>query len=409
MNSSSRSRQATKAAQIAPASSSQPQHRRAQDQQKREVERAEACKIPFSVHRTVAQEGAERDQTGKGRDDGPAAADVHADQQIGIILRELGEQDRARNVADALAGQHAHKQRVLFQKRSKKAPHGADAPHVSGKDKERGKGAEQRIIDPQKGAPVQKPQSERDHDQSCPVRDQAEHDHNGVDKERQIRRGARPGQAGHLTTQRQRLCRNEKNAAGGDHGDGEKKRRQHDGHKLPRRDREAAVQKQVLGIAERRQHPAEIRRDILHDKGKRHFLLVLCCVQNIVAERQKGQQRHIVGDQHRAEERDDDQREHRGAQSRKAAHDIPRQRVKKADVAERVDDGKRTEQACQRAEIKIAEIRPVRRDQKRGRQSGAQRNDKHKIFANKFRKPFEKKHTCCLADVWISCFDSLTV
>ena len=71
---------------------------------------------------------------------------------------------------------------------------------------------------------------------------------------------------------------------------------------------ELGVQIQVLRIAERRQHAAEVCSNVLHDEGECHVLFLVRGAEDVIAQRQKGQQRHVVGDEHRADEGDINQR-----------------------------------------------------------------------------------------------------
>ena len=88
-------------------------HHSTKDEEKREIERREHKKVFLALVGCVAQEGAERDQAGQGRDQRAASADVHAHQQRRVILGEMGQQDCAGHVADELAGQGAEDQGVL--------------------------------------------------------------------------------------------------------------------------------------------------------------------------------------------------------------------------------------------------------------------------------------------------------
>ena len=82
-----------------------------------------------------------------------------------------------------------------------------------------------------------------------------------------------------------------------------------DFHEFHRVNREFRVKVKVLWVAERRQHAAEIRRDVLHDERERQMLFIARRWQHEIAQRQKRQQRHVVGDKHGADERDVRQRQ----------------------------------------------------------------------------------------------------
>ena len=58
----------------------------------------------------------EGDQACQGRDQSAHAADVHAQEQISVIVRELGQKDGRGHVADDLAGKYAEQQGAFLQK-----------------------------------------------------------------------------------------------------------------------------------------------------------------------------------------------------------------------------------------------------------------------------------------------------
>ncbi len=59
-----------------------------------------------------------------------------------------------------------------------------------------------------------------------------------------------------------------------------------------------------MRIAEGREHSAEVCRNILHDERENHVFFFLRVRQNEIAEGKKGQESHVVGNQHRAEKGD---------------------------------------------------------------------------------------------------------
>ena len=83
-------------------------------------------------------------------------------------------------------------------------------------------------------------------------------------------------------------------------------------HEFAVRNRVPGVYIKVLRVAERREHSAEVGGNVLHDEGERHVLFFARRGQNEVTERQEGEKRHVVGDQHGAEEGDVHERNPRG-------------------------------------------------------------------------------------------------
>ena len=71
-------------------------------------------------------------------------------------------------------------------------------------------------------------------------------------------------------------------------------------------------------------------------------------MQNEEAERQEGEQRHVVCDQHRADEGDVDQSKHRKAQIAEALYDLLRYRVEESYVTQSTHHRKNAEKTGQR-------------------------------------------------------------
>ena len=88
--------------------------------------------------------------------------------------------------------------------------------------------------------------------------------------------------------------------------------------------------------------------------------------QNQIAERQERQKRHVVCNQHRADERDDDQCNGCGTETGKPFDDAAGETCEEADVAQRTDNGEHAKQAGQRLEIKVGQVFCIRRNKNRG-------------------------------------------
>ena len=95
-----------------------------------------------------------------------------------------------------------------------------------------------------------------------------------------------------------------------------------------------------MRIAEGGEHTAEVGGDVLHDKGERHVLLLTCGCQNEEAERQKGEERHVVRNQHRADKGNVHKREHAHPRVFEKLHTLAREQIKETDVFERTHHSK---------------------------------------------------------------------
>ena len=96
--------------------------------------------------------------------------------------------------------------------------------------------------------------------------------------------------------------------------------------------------------------------DILQYEYARHIFFVSGSGENEEAQRQEGEQSHIVGDQHRAYKGYVDQRNGCGAQISRHADYFSCQKGEETNVLQRTDHCKRTEKAGKRTEIGIVEI-----------------------------------------------------
>lgn len=126
----------------------------------------------------------------------------------------------------------------------------------------------------------------------------------------------------------------------------------------------------------------------MQDEDVRHVLFLLGRRQREVAERQKGDERHVVGDQHRADEGDVDERQRERAQIARHGDDLARKDREKLDVAQRRHHRQRQKQAGEGAQVKIAEVCRVRR---------------HKTGADCRRQYCHAQHRVAFAEPKYSC------
>ena len=67
------------------------------------------------------------------------------------------------------------------------------------------------------------------------------------------------------------------------------------------------IQEQILGVAHRRQHTAQVGGNGLHDDEGDHFFSEICPLQQHDGEGHEGDEGHIIGDEHGGEEAQHDQ------------------------------------------------------------------------------------------------------
>jgi len=349
---------------------------RNQDCKKSEIEEREGDDIAlgrFGVVRGVLAEG---DEAGKRGDEGARAADVDAQQQLAVAFGELRQEHRRGHVTDKLTGKGAYDQLVLCQQSSEQLAHGLDPRHISGKDEEENEGQKQRIIDLFQRVAIHEEQDGGDHGESEKIGDSAEYDGDGERKKSKIYRDSALGQLLDIPFKLQRLGLDEDQAADGDQRDGNQKGDEHYAHKLKGGYIEFGIEVKILRVSEGGQHSAEVGGDVLHNEGERHILFLVGRMQNEVSQRQEGQERHIVGYEHRADEGDVDQRQHAHPRCSEAGDDLLRQGVEKAYVFQRADHRQHAEKAGQGLEVEISDIFGVDRHRK-SRQCGGKEGYRH--------------------------------
>ncbi len=326
---------------------------------------------------------AEGDKTCERSDQRTGTADVDTEQKLAVIVGELREQNGTRYVADALAGQRAEQKNAFVKQGGEQCTNAFHASHVARKNEEANKGQKQRIVDLLQCLAVCEHQNGRDDDQTDPVGNSAEDNGDGQHEQRKVKRGSLNGKLHILALRYGDLFRrNEHKTADDDHDGGQGKGRCHDGEKFTVGNVEVGIQIEVLGIAERGEHTAEIGGDVLHDKGKSHQLLLTRAVQNEKTEGQKGQKRHVVGDQHGADEGDEHQRQNGCAGVTRSANDAMRQNGKKANVFQGTDDSQRAEQTAERFQVEIVKISRVGRNNAGGDDGRRDGNAQHGVFSH---------------------------
>ena len=150
------------------------------------------------------------------------------------------------------------------------------------------------------------------------------------------------------------------------------------------KDIEIRINVEILRISEGSQHTAKVRRDVLEDKNRSHISLALCGVQHEVSQGQKGQKRHIVGDQHRTDEGDVNQRDHGCAEVSCEADDLARQHREESNILQRAYNCKHRKQAGKRFPIEVAFVGFVGRHNARGDDRQCKGNAKHGVLLHPF-------------------------
>ena len=93
-----------------------------------------------------------------------------------------------------------------------------------------------------------------------------------------------------------------------------------------------------MRVAERRKHTTKVCRNVLHNEGENHMLFFLRAGKDNIAEREKGQKRHVVCNQHRADKRYVHKRENRSPRRFKQLNRLLRKEIKEVYVFQRAYD-----------------------------------------------------------------------
>ena len=311
------------------------------------------------------------------------AADVHSHQKVGIIGGELREEYRRGDVRDALAGYDAEQKRVLFKEPREKFPNRIYPRHVAGKDKEKHKRQQQRVVYLFQRLSVGAQKRQRYDYKPYPVGNEPKYNNYRESEEEHIKHRSPQGELHAFVLERYRLGPDENEAAGGYQRDGKQKRRRHYLHEFKGGNGEFCVEIEILRVAERREHSAQIRGDVLHYKGERHIFSLARRGQHKIPERQKGQKRHVVGYQHRADEGDVNKRKNAKPRVFEALDDLLRKNIKEIDIFKRADYRQHAEKTGKRLKIEITDIIRVGRNYHGGDGGGAKRNHHYRVLFDK--------------------------
>ena len=198
-----------------------------------------------------------------------------------------------------------------------------------------------------------------------PIGNNAENHDDREREQSEIEKGSRQGHGRFVGTAKQNRFARQKETATEDQGNREQKRREHDPQEFPVGDVEMGIEIEVLRVAERREHSAEVGGNVLQDENGGHIPFGARGNEDEIAERKKGQESHVVGNEHGADESDADQRDRCKAQI-SGQYDQPfGEAGEKADVFERADDCEHAKEAGDGFEVDVGTVGGVRRDDKR--------------------------------------------
>ena len=128
-----------------------------------------------------------------------------------------------------------------------------------------------------------------------------------------------------------------------------------------------AEEVEILRIAEGGDHSAEVGGAVLENEQQRGVLFLPCDGEDEPAQRKKGQQGSIVGQEHGAEHGDDHQRRAYAPDGGKGVHHPLGKSGKDIQIPQRAHYRQNTEQAGEGLEVIIPQICAVERNEESGR------------------------------------------
>ena len=274
--------------------------------QESKIERGENSNVISLLMRIVSDIFAEGDQAGERGDKRSRSADIDAEQEAAVVCGKTREQDCRWDIADNLTRKCAENQGILLQKCIQQLMYGVHTRKIAGKNEKAEKGEQKTVINLCKRFAVGKQEYGRNNAKPDPVGNDPKDDDDGKRKQGEIQDGFWNGELFFgRCLQGDRLFGQKETAPQNQH-DGKQERRKHNAEKFAVRNVEMRIEIKVLRIAERGEHSAKVCRNVLQDEHRRHIALGPGGREHKIAERQKGQKRHVVGDEHGAEEGDAD-------------------------------------------------------------------------------------------------------
>ena len=156
---------------------------RQQDAEEDEADGGIEEEISFRVAGIADRVFAERDEAREGGDERPDAADIHADEKLAPVVREIRKQDRRGDVADELAREGGEEHDVSVEQRAEGVPHDVEPRRIPREDEEEYEREEKRVVDGGNGVTVQNEQGRGDDQKPDGIGDRPEDHQDGHEEE----------------------------------------------------------------------------------------------------------------------------------------------------------------------------------------------------------------------------------
>jgi len=259
-----------------------------------------------------------------------------------------------------------------------------DTAQISGKDEKTNEGKKQAVIDFFEKLTIQQQEDEQNDTAQQAIVQDAEHGQKTEQKQTQVNpQPPGTGRAGIGSNLHMDFFFAHEKATGDKDNKTENCRRENRTKKFSGRKLITAKEEEILRIAHRGGHAAEVGGNGLQDDdpyGMRTFLKKL---QHQKGKGDKGDECHVVGDQHGGKEGEKHKRQSNSGHAAAASEKNPRQSVKNAAGFKPQYSSHETEKQAQYPKIDITNVGRIRRDKEHGNDSTECGNAQHGFLFNK--------------------------
>ena len=151
------------------------------------------------------------------------------------------------------------------------------------------------------------------------------------------------------------------------------------------------VEVEVLGVAHRRCHTAQVGSHRLEHHHRHNAVGEPCHAEHRSGKGHKGDERHIIGDEHGSEEAEQHQHQFQLTGSAGASENALAQPLEEADVLQSCHHQHQAEEQSQGVEVHIAQPFPVRRHQKCRNQCQSPGCQQHRVPLESFQKQLHRQ------------------
>ena len=312
------------------------------------------------------------DQACHGGDQRSQTSQVGADEERGALAGKAGQQEGCRNVADDLADCHGAEKLIAGDQPLEHAAEPGDLLHVSDENEKSREGDQKRVIDLGKYGAVCKEPDADDRRQENGNGDPFAHRPQAEEKHEQIAEEAFPGHPGrsrhrlHLGNTKGKRFIFSPQEREEDQQQGQEGKGQHGAEKLAHSHLVVGIEVEVLRISNGSGHAAQVGGDGLKDDHRNQPVLAADHLQKLYGEGDKGDQRHVIGNEHAGEEAQEDQEKLQLPEALDPHQQALAHLMEKPNGLEPRHGGHEAEQKSQGVKIQVADVAYAGRNGRHG-------------------------------------------